>query len=259
MRHSRKCKDRQVVSAPQHADVPPGNLAHESQLPAVQGDARVLGAAAPVDALLDCRLPLGRDRIPSLAVRLVHRVHVAFLCESLEGGGADGLYAFLLLPPDDVEEVGLQSLAQVVVLVRIGGEQRCHQSRPVHPGDGLHKMLEEVHDPLPRDLVHARLPARVHQHLIDQNQGAKVPLRRDGQQIHEQRFGGRRLALFVLAVGVDRAQTIGARKLKREHAPRMLQGARLAVRRADPVNAPFHVDLVEACYQRREVALDPPV
>ena len=35
---------------------------------------------------------------------------------------ADGQYAFLLLPPDDVEELGLQRLAQGVVLVRIGGE-----------------------------------------------------------------------------------------------------------------------------------------
>ena len=94
---------------------------------------------------------------------------------------ADGLDAFLPLAPNDIEEVGLQCLAYVVVLVWIGGQQRRHQSRPVHPGDRLHEMLKEVHDPLPPDLTHPRLPAGVHQHFIDQNQGAEALLRRDCQ------------------------------------------------------------------------------
>ena len=95
---------------------------------------------------------------------------------------ADGLDAFLLLPPDDVEQVGLESLAQLVLPALIGGEQRRDEGRPVHLGDGLHEMLEEVDDPLSPDSVHARLAARIHQHLVDQNQGCESPLLRKGQQ-----------------------------------------------------------------------------
>ena len=157
-----------------------------------------------------------------------------------------GLDAFLLLPPDDVEQVGLEGLAQRVLLALIGGEQGRDEGRPVHLGDGLREMLEEVHDPLPPDLPHARLAARVHQHLVHQDQGGEPPLLGEGQQPGEERLGGRGLALLVIAVAVDRAQPLRAGELEREHAPRMLERADLPVGSAHPVDPPLHVDLVEA-------------
>ena len=159
---------------------------------------------------------------------------------------ADGLDAFLLLPPDDIEQIGLERLAEIVMLVVIGGEQRRDESRSVHFGDRLHEMLEEIHDPLAPELSHARLAARVHQYLVDQDQGAETPLLRQGQQPRDQWLGRRGLTLLVLAVGMDRAEPLRAGKLKREHAPRMLERARLAVRRPNPVDPPLDVDLVEA-------------
>ena len=86
---------------------------------------------------------------------------------------SDGLNAFLPLPPDDVEQVGLQGLAQIVVLALIGSEQGDHHGRPIHLGDGLHEMLEEIHDALAPDLAQSRLPPRVHQHFVHQNQCAE--------------------------------------------------------------------------------------
>ena len=88
---------------------------------------------------------------------------------------SDGLNAFFPLPPDDVEQIGLQGLAQIVVLALIGSEQGGHHGRPVHLGDGLHEMLEEIHDPLAPDLTQSRLAPRVHQHFVHENQGAEVP------------------------------------------------------------------------------------
>ena len=166
---------------------------------------------------------------------------------------SDRLDPFLPLPSDDVEQVGLQILAQIVVLALIGSEQGGHHGRPVHLGDGLHEMLEEVHDSLAPDLAHARLAPRIHQHFVHENQGAESLLRRACKQVGQQRFGGGRLALLVLAVGMQRAQPVGSGKLKRKHAPRMLQGACLAVRGADTVDAAFHVDLVEAERNRKRL------
>ena len=158
----------------------------------------------------------------------------------------DGLDPFFLLPPDDVEQVGLEGLAQRVLLARVGGEQGRDEGRPVHLGDRLHEVLEEVDDPLPPDRRDARLAARVHQHLVHQDQGGEPPLPGEGQQPGEERLGGRGLALLVLAVAVDRAEPVRPRELEREHAPRMLERAGLPARRAHPVDPPLHVDLVEA-------------
>ena len=140
----------------------------------------------------------------------------------------------------------MEGLAERVLLARIGGEQRRDEGRPVHLGDRLHEMLEEVDDPLPPDRSDARLAARVHQHLVHQDQGGEPPLLREGQQPGEERLGGRGLALLVLAVAVDRAEPVRPGELEREHAPRMLERAGLPVRPAHPVDPPLHVDLVEA-------------
>ena len=103
---------------------------------------------------------------------------------------SDGLNAFLPLPPDDVEQVGLQGLAQIVVLALIGSEQGGHHGRPIHLGDGLHEMLEEVHDPLAPDLAQSRLAPRVHQHFVHQNQCAESLLPGERKKLDQQRFGG---------------------------------------------------------------------
>ena len=159
---------------------------------------------------------------------------------------ADGLHPCLLLPPDDVEEIGLERLAQPVLLAPIGGKQRRDESRAIHLGDRLHEGLEEVHDPLAPDLAHTRLAARVHEHLVDEDQGTETPLLRQGQELREERLGGRGLALLGLAAGVDRAEPVRPGKLEREDAPGMLERAGIAVRPPNPVDPPLDVDLVEA-------------
>ena len=166
---------------------------------------------------------------------------------------ADGLHALFPLPPDDVEQLGLNGLAQLVLLGLIGCQQRRDKGRPVHLCDGLHEMLEEVHNSLSPDLAHARLAARVHQHFIDQDQGAEPLLLREGQQLREERLGGRGLALFILAVGMDRAESLRAGKLERKHAPGVLERTRLAVRRPNPVDSPLDVNLVEAKRHRKRL------
>jgi len=98
---------------------------------------------------------------------------------------ADGLHTLFPLPPDDIEQLGLNGLAQLILPGLFGCQQRRHQGRTVHLGDGLHEMLKEVRDPFSPDLAHPRLATGVHQHFVDENQGAETLVLREGQQPRE--------------------------------------------------------------------------
>ena len=160
---------------------------------------------------------------------------------------AHGLDAFLALPPEDREQVALEKAAHVALFLRrVGGEKRRHDRRPVHLGDGLVQVLEEVADAVAPDRIQPSLLASVHQHFVHQNQRAHAVAAGNFEQLGEERLGRRRLSFFVLVVRVDGAQSVGACKLKSQHAPRMLEGAPLAVRCAHVFDALLGVDLVEA-------------
>ena len=110
----------------------------------------------------------------------------------------------------------------------------------------LGQILEEVLDTAAPDKVDARFLAGVHQHLVHQDQRRQAVFLRLFYQFPQQGFGRRRLAFLVPAFGVDHAQPFRAGQLEGQHAPRVAQGARLPVRRAHVLDAPFGVDLVEA-------------
>ena len=155
------------------------------------------------------------------------------------------LDALFPLPVEDVEDLCGQRLAERVALRGVGREQRGDEGAAVDLGHRLAEILEEVDQPAAPRLRHRRLLAGVHQHLVDQDQGRKPVRLRPRQQVGEQRLGGRCLAFLVRAVRVERAQARFARDLEREHAPGMLQPAKLA-RRPAHFHAFLHVELVEA-------------
>ena len=159
----------------------------------------------------------------------------------------DRLHPFLALAPEHVEQPRHQRAAELPpLLAGIGRQQRGHDGRPVHLGDRLGQILEEVLDAAAPDRVDARLLAGVHQHLVHQDQRRQAAFLRLFDQLPQQGFGRRRFALLVPAVGVDHAQPFRAGQLEGQHAPRVAQGALLPVRRAHVFDAPFGVDLVEA-------------
>ena len=165
---------------------------------------------------------------------------------------AHRLNPLLTLPPEHVEQPGDQFAPQVAALLAgVGGQQRSDDRRPVDLGHGLRQVLEEVGDAIAPHGVGAGLLAGVHQHFVDQDQRGQPALLRPLDQLHQERFGRRRLALLVAAVGVHRAQPVRAGELVRQHAPRVAQRAGRAVRGAHPVDAPLHVDLVEAERHRK--------
>ena len=161
------------------------------------------------------------------------------------------LHPFLALAPEHVEEPGDQLGAQrAPLLAGVGGQQRGHHRRPVHLGHGLGQGLEEVLDAVAPYRIDPRLLAGVHQHFVHQDE-RREPLRlRRFEELHEEGFGRRGLALFVPALAVDCAQPLRARELERQHAPGVAERARPAPRRAHALDAPLHVDLVEA--ERRD-------
>ena len=157
------------------------------------------------------------------------------------------LHALLLLPAEHVEEVPHQQLAfRVALLRRIGGEERRHQRRPVHPRDRLHEVLEEVLDAAPPGGAHPRLLAGVHEHLVHQDQGGASLRLRTRDQLRQQRLGGRSVAFFRLPLAVEGAESVVSGKLERQHAPRMPERPPLAARRGNVLDPPLHVNLVEA-------------
>ena len=120
--------------------------------------------------------------------------------------------------------------------------------------DRLVELGQAAHDRdglvAPRVVVGHLLEEASPQHLrhvfVHQDQRAQAVAAGNFEQLGEERLGRRRLSFFVLVVRVDGAQSLGACKLKGEHAPRMLEGAPLAVRCAHVFNALLGVDLVEA-------------
>ena len=107
-------------------------------------------------------------------------------------------------------------------------------------------MLKEIHDSRLPFGIEPDLLAGIHQHLVRQHQRRQPALGRNTQQLRQQRFRRRRLALRIFAIGVNGTQAVAARELIRQHAPRMAQSARLAIRRFDVLDAFLDVDLVEA-------------
>ena len=157
------------------------------------------------------------------------------------------LHSFLALAQEHVEEIGDEPLAHVAALLaRVGGEQGGHDRGPVHLHHRLGESLEEIHDAVTPYRAEPRLLAGVHQHLVHEDEGREAVCARALDELHEERLGGRCLALLVQPVGVDCAKSVRSRELERQHAPGMAQRARLPVRPAHPFDAPLDVDLVEA-------------
>ena len=200
-----------------HGLVDPGDAGHR------RGDVRTEGTA------------IG-DRFGGEEAPAEHFGHVLLLHR---------LDAFLPLPVEDVEDLLGQRLAERVALRGVGREQGGDQGAAIDLDHRLAERLEEADQPAAPVPRHRRLLAGVHQHLVDQDQGREPIRLRPRQQVREQRLGGRRLTLLVRAVGMERAQALVARDLEREHAPGMLQPAKLA-RRPAHFHAFLHVELVEA-------------
>ena len=160
----------------------------------------------------------GREEAPAQ-----HLGHVLLL---------DRLDPFLLLSIEDLADLGADRLAGVVALVQVRGEQRGHERAAVDLRHRLAQILKEVEQPAAPRLVHRDLAAREHQHLVDQHQRRQPRDLGPGQQIDQQRLGGRRLALLVPSLGVQRPDPGRAGDLESEHAPGMLQPAQLALRPA---------------------------
>ena len=161
------------------------------------------------------------------------------------------LHALLFLAAEHVGEIRHQQFSFRVALLRgIGGEQRRHERRPVHPGNRLHEILEEVLNAAPPDGAHPRFLAGVHEDFVHQDQGGiPLPLRtRD--ELRQQRLGGRSLALLRPALAVEGGQPVIPGELERQHAPRMAERPPLASRPAHILDPPLHVNLVEA--ERRD-------
>ena len=157
------------------------------------------------------------------------------------------LHSFLALAQEHVEEIGDEPLAHVApLLARVGGEEGGHDRGPVHLDHGLGEGLEEVHDAVAPYRAEPRLLAGVHQHLVHEDEGREAARTGLLDELHEERLGGRCLALLVQPVGVNCAKSVRSRELEGQHAPGVAERSGLAVRPAHPFDASLDIDLVEA-------------
>ena len=155
-----------------------------------------------------------------------------------------GLHSLLALAAEDGVELVCERLAELVALGWISRQQRRHDRAGIDLRRRLRQVLEEVDQPAAPRGVESDLSPRVHENLVDENEGRETLLAGHPEQLDEQVLGRGALPLRVLAFGTQELQPFSAGNLEGEHAPRVLQPPRLPVRPAD-LHSLLDVELVE--------------
>ena len=204
---------------------PPGRLVQLAEGPDRGDDVRAVAVPTP-EVLLD------EEAAPQ------HLPHVLLRYR---------LDPFLPLPAEHVEEVGLERLAgRIALRLRVGGEQRGHQSAPIRLDHRLHEGLEKVLDPAAPAGIEPGLLAGEHEDLVHEDEARESLRLRTPEQFGQERLRRGSVALLRAALGVEGAQPVVAGELVRQHAPRMPERAALPRRSLDALDPLLDINLVEA-------------
>ena len=157
------------------------------------------------------------------------------------------LNAFLALPAEYVREIAQDLLAQRIVLPGgVGGQERGDDRGPVDFGNRLREILKEVTQMCHPVAAASRPGPGVHHDLVQEDEGGRTVALLPLDQLDQKWLGRGRVAFLVQVIGMENPETVCARELEGEDAPRMLERSSLAVRAAHVLDPLLHVDLVEA-------------